>query len=228
MSNGTFSDALEAQLAIMSGERSVFTTIQQMQEMVLGYEVGDSVIAISKSIPTGSATPGYIGDAEFEMDWGYSYEDRYNYISSGQITLIKDSFYDYWENLVDLYYPFSYIDEPTIEWDTDHDPPYTEFTYDDDEIALFNEKFDATEIETGEESLLEYVGNKMIALTEQMVNTKVSAQFIAKKTKNSVLNEDNLSSFTEEEAAQGISLSVAYKITEEEEEALAEMESETY
>tara|TARA_Y100000310_G_scaffold291456_1_gene319428 strand:+ start:86 stop:766 length:681 start_codon:yes stop_codon:yes gene_type:complete len=203
-------------------EVSILEAIQTYQKNILGYTLGDSTITIAEGIDSDAIDDdGYI-NSNFEFDYSSDYEEGYNYISTGQITLIKEAFYDDNDQLVSLYYPFSYIDDPSISLDTDEDPNVATFSYDSDEEALLEEKYGGPDgIGTSADDLLEYVNETVTTLATDMANTKLEARFIFKKLKHPILDEDNLSSFTKEEGAQGISLSAAYKITEEEEEAMA-------
>ena len=206
----------------ISAEASILEAIQTYQKNILGYDTGEGTITIAYDVDSDGVDEDGYYNSNFEFDFGSDYEDRYDYISSGQIALIKESFYDDNDQFVSLYYPFSYIDDPSISLDTDASPNEATFSYDSDEEALLEEKYGGPDgIGTSADDLLEYVNETVTTLATDMANTKLEARFIFKKLKHPILDEDNLSSFTKEEGAQGISLSAAYKITEEEEEAMA-------
>jgi hypothetical protein len=148
----------------------------------------------------------YIDDDGFYISpafWDYSNSDIADNISTGEVGILSVSFTEsLYDNDIVLYYTVSDSDSPTFSGNSTK----LTVTYDSDEQTALNEKFgfsDDSSIET-------VINNTVDSLVLQLISSTTKASRSFKKVKYRTFDNDNLSSFEEEEAAQGVSVSTSF------------------
>ena len=201
-------------LVLQQGEEIVETTISSeatlaIEEAAFAAEAAaraaeDEESAVNAIFYKDKST--YIDDDGFYIspvfhDW--SRTDIADNISTGEVGILSVSFTEsLYDNDIVLYYTVSDSDSPTFSGNSTK----LTVTYDSDEQTALNEKFGFSD-----DSSIETVINDTVdSLVLQLISSTTKASRSFKKVKYRTFDNDNLSSFEEEEAAQGVSVSTSF------------------
>ena len=136
---------------------------------------------------------------------------RLQYINTGSVGLVREYFYDAYDNKVIRYYTTASSDAGPSK-----DPPSIdsagEVTYSSTETAALKSRFGA-DIGNTTSDLYAYLENFMSELTAEIAGTQLRPRFTFKKIKAETLDSDILSSFVETEKAQTVTTGLT--VTEE-------------
>ena len=145
------------------------------------------------------------------MEKAASVWNRLQYINTGSVGLVREYFYDAYDNKVIRYYTTASSDAGPSK-----DPPSIdsagEVTYSSTETAALKSRFGA-DIGNTTSDLNAYLENFMSELTAEIAGTQVRPRFTFKKIKAETLDNDILSSFVEAEEAQTVTTGLT--VTEE-------------
>ena len=131
---------------------------------------------------------------------------RIQFLGTGSVGLVQESFEDMFENEVQLYYTTGSDagpsnDPPTVALDSDD--AISSFTYSTSETAALKSRFgadvggDASDVEA-------YLEGLISEMTAEIAATQIMPQFTFKKIKTETLDNNTLSTFEDTEAEQTV------------------------
>jgi hypothetical protein len=145
---------------------------------------------------------------------------RIQFLGTGSVGIVKESFDDVFGNDVELYYTTGSDAGPT------KDPPATSdtsYSYSTSESTALESRFGAN-VSTDSDALGAYVESIMNDLTTEIANTVLMPQYTFKKVKAEILDESMLSTFETTETTQTVTtgLTTTVEVSAEDYESASE------